>query len=272
LNESLHKNGGKDIDLLQWTDDWLKTAGPNTLKVEIVMGDDGAPKVNIVQGNSKYGDKIFRQQRIDVAIYTDNNPPIELKGIMIEKSAETKDILTQVSAEQKDEAEKLIKAWKANPKNSKLGCLANANNRGYCRVIFTESDIDYFSHHIMQLPTINRCYAWRILFDQVKVGSMSPAEYLSLVAVVLKDEEKEAPTILENVCFIADNCLISDTEKPNDIASRLGVIASVIEFKMSQNMNDSSMINELLGYFIRFCSNNEQLLYMAEHSSFPDKP
>jgi hypothetical protein len=61
LNESLHKNGGKDIDLLQWTDDWLKTAGPNTLKVEIVMGDDGAPKVNIVQGNSKYGDKIFRQ-------------------------------------------------------------------------------------------------------------------------------------------------------------------------------------------------------------------
>ena len=35
LNNALHKHGNKNVDLMAWTDDWLKTSGPNTLEAEI---------------------------------------------------------------------------------------------------------------------------------------------------------------------------------------------------------------------------------------------
>ena len=56
MNESMRANG-MEGDLSEWTEDWLKKSGVNTLKLECRQVEGQPPQLDIVQGNTEHGDK-----------------------------------------------------------------------------------------------------------------------------------------------------------------------------------------------------------------------
>ena len=78
MNEAMLEVHGNEraIDLIKWTDSWLKRQGPNTLIVEAVVKGAAAatPTLNIRQGfANEYADQIYREQRVDVLIYASSD-------------------------------------------------------------------------------------------------------------------------------------------------------------------------------------------------------
>ena len=59
----------------------------------------------------------------------------------------------------------------------------------------------------------NRCYLWRILFDQVRLIKISPMEFLTAVQThLLPETEGQIVTfILEKVCWIVENGLVENS-------------------------------------------------------------
>ena len=95
----------------------------------------------------------------------DDKSSIVLKNILVAKAERTQDILSQVSADVRTAFKS-----KCQGPNDKVYGLVNANNKGYCRVLMSESELIYFGQIMDELDTVNRCYVWRILFDHVKMG------------------------------------------------------------------------------------------------------
>ena len=54
INEAYDSSVGGDFNLVQWTDDWLKTTGPNTIELVKTTADNKL-RIDIVQGTCKYG-------------------------------------------------------------------------------------------------------------------------------------------------------------------------------------------------------------------------
>ena len=59
-----------------------------------------------------------------------------------------------------------------------LGNLIDANSKGYCRVLLDQGTIEYMGEYLKHVDVINRCYLWRILFDQVMLKRMTPLQYI----------------------------------------------------------------------------------------------
>lgn len=158
---------------------------------------------------------------------------------------------------------------------SKIALLVNANNKGYCRVVLQKEDMNQFAEMLSDVDTLNRCYLWRILYDQVRLKALKPINFIDIVCknILLEQEEKMLPYILGRVNYIVDYGLIAkdDTSEKEKLMEEL---ANVIEKKMEQNMKDESLVNTLLGYYILFCPELKvkNLLHMAKHSSFPEHP
>ena len=183
LKDSVQEHGtGKEGNFSEWTNDWLKKSGVNTLKLDW----SNAGTLDIVQGFSKFGDKQLRSQRIDVLLMFDDKSSIVLKNIMVEKAERTQDILSQVSAEIRTAFK-----TKCQGPNDKVYGLVNANNKGYCRVLMSEQELIYFGQIMDQLDTVNRCYVWRILFDHVKMGQLKIENFWSIFFDKIKSETNE---------------------------------------------------------------------------------
>lgn len=56
--------------------------------------------------------------------------------------------------------------------------MANANNKGYCRVLLDQHSLDFFVEYLGEIDAVNRCYLWRILFDHVTLLKLAPIEFI----------------------------------------------------------------------------------------------
>ena len=66
MNEAMNEIHGENqsVDLIQWTDSWLKKQGPNTLIVEASKKGDGSHsfKLNVRQGfANEYASEEYRE-------------------------------------------------------------------------------------------------------------------------------------------------------------------------------------------------------------------
>ena len=116
---------------MDWTDDWLKTTGPNTLELQMLTDTKGKTKLNILQGTCKYGTKISREQCIGILFFGKGGKQVLLKKIRVEKKLVTENIISQVDSQTVSELEALMES-----SNMKIpACLVNANNKGLCRTL-----------------------------------------------------------------------------------------------------------------------------------------
>ena len=92
-----------------------------------------------------------------------------LKNILVDNAEVTRDILSQVSEDER---------WDfASKFNGNVYGLVNANNRGYCKVLMREEELEFFGnlleeHESLDTDTLNRSYVWRILWSHVQSGDV----------------------------------------------------------------------------------------------------
>jgi len=59
------------LDLNDWSDKWLKTKGVNKHSAEFEQVDGNFTKFVIRQEHCKNADSVYREQRINIALYDD---------------------------------------------------------------------------------------------------------------------------------------------------------------------------------------------------------
>ena len=65
-----------------------------------------------------------------------------------------------------EDAEKTEGIYEGELDNIPKVIFINANNKGYCRIILSQSSIEHLVPNLYQIPdTANRCYLWRSLGD-----------------------------------------------------------------------------------------------------------
>ena len=125
------------------------------------------------------------------------------------------------------------------------------------------------TEYLKNVDDLNRSYLWRILFDQVRLKRMPPIKFIEIVVMHFLDEKVEAiiPYILGQVSFILSMGLINKEEKDK----ALDFVLQVYEKKMLANVDNKSMVNMILNYYIGLCpkSKNDILLSMATRDCLP---
>jgi len=81
--EEAHREIEPNSNLKEWTNSWLKYSSPNQISAVV---KDGA--IALEQTFAKHGDKEYRAQRVDVLVWTNENPstPLEIKNVHVDKA------------------------------------------------------------------------------------------------------------------------------------------------------------------------------------------
>ena len=134
---------GSDIDLIKWTDSWLKTQGPNTL---IVEHDKKTNQLNIRQGfGNEYATKEYREQRVNILLYGDDP---EEKMLIQNVHVLAQELTTDILAEQSEAVKESFDFLYANDSDGNVAALVNANCKGYCRALLDQPSIDFFLENL----------------------------------------------------------------------------------------------------------------------------
>ena len=129
-----------------------------------------------------------------------------LKDILVEKAEKTLDILSQVSEETRQEFEEKF--------DSRVYAMINANNRGYCKVLFRDEEIEFFGQLLEMkengLGSVNRSYIWRILWSHVKSGDLKIKHFYALVGenILKEDNEDIVRFLLQKMQYCLDQGLL----------------------------------------------------------------
>jgi len=119
------------------------------------------------------------------------------------------------------------------------------------------------------IDDLNRCYLWRILWDQVRLRKMRPDDFIEFVIQHFYGESIEAiiPYILDCVSYVFSMGLLNVPERESAVNSVLDVFFA----QMRANKNNKSMVNMILNYWIQLCpeAKSEDLCYMATNDQFP---
>lgn len=85
----------------------------------------------------------------------------------------TEDILAQQDESVRARFEELFTS-----NNNPIIAMANANLKGYCRVLLDQPSLDFFVEYLSEIDAVNRCYLWRILFDHVTLLQLAPVNFI----------------------------------------------------------------------------------------------
>lgn len=77
-----HPNG--DLDLEQWSQQWLRTKGPNKITYEYTEENGTITSFKIKQGFCNHGDEVYRKQSINIGLFDSQRNFTEIENIVIE--------------------------------------------------------------------------------------------------------------------------------------------------------------------------------------------
>jgi hypothetical protein len=139
-----------------------------------------------VQSLPRYGDPVYHEQVLDILIYDEKCQPLLFENVRILPQEETPKVITGI-------------------KKPPQAILINANNKGYCRVIFNVESKAFFLKNLSEIKDdINRCNVWRILCDNMKIGNISGEELINCVCehIIPETEEYTLPVVLSTVQWV----------------------------------------------------------------------
>jgi len=160
-----------DLDLKVWTDQWLRTKGPNKISYEYTHDDGVITSFKIRQGFCKFGDEVFRKQSVYIGLFT-SNKEFEQHYVTIQDRELTD--LPRFIGLQVPEA-----------------ILTNSNDHGFGVFIIDDRSIRFFEAN---LSTIENQLNKAVVISQLLVmlrQIMYPATRLPLVLNQMMDEPNQ---------------------------------------------------------------------------------
>ena len=165
-------------DLRPWVTTWLRTAGVNTLRPELVIADGAYTSIIVKQEAPRLpvGSKELRPHRLGVGLYDlKNGALIRRKSAEIDISGES----TIVSELIGEKVADLI--------------LLNDRDLSYGKIRFDERSISILKAHLGDLADpLSRALCWSAAWDMVRDGELSASDYVPLVINALKGESDAA--------------------------------------------------------------------------------
>ena len=165
-------------DLKPWVTTWLRTAGVNTLRPELVIADGTYTSITIKQEVPRVpvGSKELRPHRLGVGLYDlKDGALVRRKSAEIDLSGEST-LVTEFAGE-------------------KIADLVLINDRdlSYGKIRFDERSISTLKEHLGDISDpLSRALCWSAVWDMVRDGELSASDYVPLVISALAGESDAA--------------------------------------------------------------------------------
>ena len=161
----LEKTSGRDLK--PWVATWLKTAGVNTLRPEIVVSDNKYSKVNVLQEFPKIpaDSKELRPHRLAVGLY-------DIKG---DKLARRESVELDVSGTSTS-VDGLIGEDQADL------LLINDKDMSYAKVRLDDRSIATLKTHIGKVDDdLTRSMLWAVIWDMLRDAELSATDFIEIL-------------------------------------------------------------------------------------------
>ena len=165
-------------DLKPWVTTWLRTAGVNTLRPELVIADGAYTSIIIKQEVPRVpvGSKELRPHRLGVGLYDlKDGALVRRKSAEIDLSGES----TLVSEFAGEKVADLV--------------LINDGDLSYGKIRFDERSISTLKEHLGDISDpLSRALCWSAVWDMARDGELSASDYVPLVINALAGESDAA--------------------------------------------------------------------------------
>jgi aminopeptidase N len=167
LLTALERSSGRE--LRSWAEEWLQTAGVNTLTPEFELDDDGAYRTLTVRQSAHPDYPTLRRHRLGIGMYDLVGPDsqqvlVRRDYIEVDVEGETTDIKEAVGQKQPD----LL--------------LLNENDLAYVKIRLDERSLATAVHDLSRLEdSLARALVWGACWDMCRDAEMTARDFVELV-------------------------------------------------------------------------------------------
>lgn len=152
------------VDLNDWTRDWLKTAGLNTLQARYTCDNDRITSFELIQKPDTFSGRL-RKHRTNVAFIQKNQKEITISEVVpvIYEGERTR-----------------VSEW--NGKACPAMVYPNYGDRDYVKVVLDKASLKFARDHLAEVrEPLLRAMLWSGFWDRLRDGRLKPGAYLDLV-------------------------------------------------------------------------------------------
>jgi aminopeptidase N len=239
LLDALAESSGRDLGA--WSKAWLETAGPNTLRPEFTLAEDGTYASFAVLQEAPAEYPTLRPHRIAVGLYERGESGLaRVRRLELDVDGARTEVPELVGVRQPDVV------------------LLNDDDLSYAKIRFDERSIGTLIESIGEFTdSLPRALAWAATWDMVRVGELPASDY---VALVLSGADKESQIgVLQSLQRQALGAieLYADPARREELAARWAEFAhsrlltaqpgSDIQLSWAQALSGSARTEEQLG-------------------------
>ena len=162
---------GSGVPLTAWSDQWLRTSGPNRFSAQVAEGPGGSIASLTVSQEVASGDPVLRQHLIRIALLYS-----ERSGLRIERH----ELLL-------DGARALVPSATGRP--LPLAIIPNLDDLAVGKVALDAATVRFAAERLEQIPDgLLRQVTWSALWELVRDGTFAATDYAALLVARLPEE------------------------------------------------------------------------------------
>lgn len=234
------EKGTQNLDLQVWNNQWLETAGTNTICIEWDASAQGKQTIRIVQGSLLEEHNTLRQHKFDLAFYKGNGEVA---------TTQTVNVLAQAVTEIEIDNQGF------------QAVLPNANDMTFCSIVLDEKSREYFIEHMARLDELSSLLIVRSLFNDVKMAKVKADVFINILMPVLQSNLESSLLISEFGSYIRS----SISYIPHKLRDPFKAKLFDAVWKLAESATDPSILSQLQSLLMSSYSTAENmaLLYKA---------
>jgi aminopeptidase N len=229
---------GSPANLNDWKAEWLQTAGLNECLPIFNPADNSAEaKLVIKQSVALSGFPTLRHHKMRIAFFDENAKIYDAKDIMLNNVAET--TITYDGSKQ--------------PK----AVLLNYQDETFVKVLIDESSIAFLKEKIHLISDeLTRAMIWRSLFDMVRDGKLSGAQFVEIAVKGVPNEPEDST--LNNILTFSAGSFEFSPKILNENVLRPKLFDVVVKTLLNTDPSHKNRVVLLREYVIIFASHGEK--------------
>ena len=170
--EVLNGEKGSPLDMLQWKQDWLETAGTNTVKAEWSAASNS---VKFTQGFVLPAYPKLRYHKLKVSLFDEHANIIESKDVTLNNSEITEVQFADMS--------------------KVCAVLPNDDDQDFIKVTLDSVSTEFFKKNISKIQKhLTKAMVYKSLYDMVLDAQFKPADFVDFVVENYNESDPEALT------------------------------------------------------------------------------